>query len=329
MQTTKQPIKIAITGAAGQISYSLLFKIASGGMLGLDQPVILQLLELESALTALKGVVMELQDCAFPLLHSISFTHDPHIAFLDIDIAILVGSKPRSKGMERSDLLNANGQIFIKQGIALSAVAKKTVKVLVVGNPANTNALITSHYAKNIDPTNITSMMRLDHNRTLTQLAIKTNTTINDIKKVIVWGNHSTTQYPDIFHATVKEQQAHQLISNNYLVDILIPTVQKRGAAVIEARGLSSAASAASSASDHIRNWLYGSGHDDYVTMGVISDGSYGIPHGIICGMPVVCNNGNYTIVQDLHINELSHQYIDVSIKELLQERELIKDLLK
>jgi len=323
----KAPVKVAITGAAGQISYSLLFRIASGDMLGLDQPVILQLLEIEPAMNALKGVVMELDDCAFPLLQGITTSSDPYVAFADCDIAILVGSRPRSKGMERKDLLEANGAIFTTQGQALAAVAKKNVKVLIVGNPANTNALITLKNAKGLDPRNITSMMRLDHNRTLSQLAAKTGTHVNDIKKVCVWGNHSSTQYPDILHAEVTGKLATNLVDHEWISSYLIPTVQKRGAAIIEARGLSSAASAASAAIDHMRSWIYGT-NGEWVSMGVISDGSYGIGEGVVFGFPVTCSNGDYQIVPNLEINDFSRQLITTTYNELVEEREAIKHLL-
>ncbi len=324
----KSPIKIAITGAAGQISYSLLFRIASGDMLGKDQPIILQLLEIENAMSNLKGVVMELEDCAFPLVHGITTTYDPYIAFKDADIAILVGSRPRAKGMERKDLLEANGAIFTLQGKALSDVASKNVKILVVGNPANTNALITQKNAPNINPKNITAMMRLDHNRTLSQLANKTNCKVSDIKNVIVWGNHSSTQYPDIHHAQINNKKAIDLVDNKWIDNSLIPVVQKRGAAIIEARGLSSAASAASAAIDHMRSWLFDTPDNDWVSMGVASDGSYGIPEGIIYGFPVTCKNGEYSIVKNLNINEYSKKLMLNTYNELLEEKNTIKHLL-
>lgn len=324
----KLPIKVAVTGAAGQISYSLLFRIASGDMLGKDQPVILQLLEIEGAMNNLKGVVMELEDCAFPLVHKIITTYDPYIAFKDVDIAILVGSRPRSKGMERKDLLEANGAIFTLQGKALSDVASRDVKVLVVGNPANTNALITQKNAPNINPKNITAMMRLDHNRTISQLAGKTNSKVSDIKNVIVWGNHSSTQYPDIHHAQIDNKNATDLVDNQWIENSLIPIVQKRGAAIIEARGASSAASAASAAVDHIRSWLFGTPEGDWVSMGVPSDGSYGIPEGIIYGFPVTCKNGEYNIIKNLNINEYSKKLMLNTYNELLEEKNTIKHLL-
>lgn len=325
---TKSPIRITITGAAGQISYALLFRIASGDMLGKDQPVILQLLDIEAAMSSLKGVVMELEDCAFPLLQQISTSHDPYTAFKDADIAILVGARPRSKGMERKDLLEANGAIFTIQGKALSAVANKNVKVLVVGNPANTNALIAQKNAHGLNPHNFTAMMRLDHNRALTQIAKKIGTTITSIKKVTVWGNHSATQYPDIFHAEANNNNVSTLVEKQWLESNFIPTVQKRGAMIIEARGLSSAASAANAAIDHIRNWILGTNEGDWVTMGVASDGSYGIPEGVIFGYPVICREGKYEIVQGLDISEFSRTLINASYNELLEERESIKHLL-
>ena len=324
----KAPVRVAVTGAAGQISYSLLFRIASGDMLGKDQPVILQLLEIEPAMNALKGVIMELDDCAFPLLQGVVASHDPMVAFKDADIALLVGARPRSKGMERKDLLESNGAIFTGQGKALAAVANKNVKVLVVGNPANTNALILSKNAPGLNPKNITSMMRLDHNRAMTQLANKVGAHSTDVKDVVAWGNHSSTQYPDIFNATVKGKKASDLVDENWLVNDFIPTVQKRGAAIIEARGLSSAASAANAAIDHIRSWVLGTAEGEVVTMGVPSDGSYGIPEGVMFGYPCTCKNGEYTVVQGFEINEFSRKYIDITYKELCEERDSIKHLL-
>ena len=325
----KSPVKIAVTGAAGNISYSLLFRIANGDLLGHDQPVILQLLEIEPAMNALKGVVMELHDCAFPLLQDVTTSSDPYIAFKDCDIAILVGSKPRSKGMERKDLLEVNGAIFTTQGQAMSQVAKPDVKVLVVGNPANTNALIALKNAPNLNHKNITSMMRLDHNRTLHQLAHKTNNHIRDIKKVIAWGNHSSTQYPDISHAHIHNQKATELVDDkSWIETTLIPIVQKRGAAIIEARGSSSAASAASAAIDQLKNWIHGTPVGDWVSMGVLSDGSYGIPEGLIYGFPVTCQNGEYAIVQNLEIDEFSRKLMQNTYNELLEEREAIKHLI-
>ncbi|HMT03582.1 MAG TPA: malate dehydrogenase, partial [Burkholderiales bacterium] len=285
-------------------------------------------LDIEPAMNALNGVLMELEDCAFPLLQSISISHDPFVAFTDIDIAILVGARPRSKGMERKDLLEANGAIFTVQGKALAAVAKKDVKVLVVGNPANTNALITLKNAPGLNHKNVTAMMRLDHNRAITQLAKKTNKHSTDIKKITVWGNHSSTQYPDIFHAEVNGIAASSLVDESWLENDFLPIVQKRGAAIIEARGLSSAASAANAAINHIRDWVLGTPENDWVTMGVASDGSYNIPEGVIYGFPVICKNGHYEIVKNLSINEYSQAKMINTYNELLEEREAIKHLL-
>lgn len=324
----KSPIRVAVTGAAGQISYSLLFRIASGDMLGKDQPVILQLLEVEPAMNALKGVIMELEDCAFPLVHGIVASHDPMVAFKDADIALLVGARPRSKGMERKDLLEANGAIFTVQGKALAAVASKTVKVLVVGNPANTNALIALKNASGLNPRNFTAMLRLDHNRAYSQLAAKTSAHTTDIKGIVVWGNHSATQYPDITAATVNGKSAAGLVDHAWLAENFIPTVQKRGAAIIEARGLSSAASAANAAIEHIRDWVLGTKEGEYVSMGVPSDGSYGIPEGIIYGFPCTCKNGEYTIVQGLAISDFSRERMQATYQELCEERDAIQHLL-
>lgn len=323
----KSPVKVAVTGAAGQIGYSLLFRIASGDMLGKDQPVILQLLDIEPSIPALKGVVMELDDCAFPLLQGITVNHDPYAAFQDIDIAMLVGARPRSKGMERKELLEANGAIFTTQGKALAANAKKDVKVLVVGNPANTNAYIAMKNASGLDPRNFTAMLRLDHNRAISQLAAKTGSHVTDIKKMVVWGNHSSTQYPDIFHAEVSGRKASGIVDQAWLESYFIPTVQKRGAAVIEARGLSSAASAANAAIDHIRDWVMGT-NGEWVSMGIPSDGSYGIPEGVIYGYPVVCQDGKYEIVQGLDISEFSRSRMTATYNELLEERTAVKHLL-
>ncbi|MDQ5948114.1 MAG: malate dehydrogenase [Pseudomonadota bacterium] len=324
----KAPVRVAVTGAAGQISYSLLFRIASGEMLGKDQPVILQLLEIEPAMNALKGVIMELEDCAFPLVQGIIASHDPMIAFKDIDIALLVGARPRSKGMERKDLLEANGAIFTVQGKALAAVAKKEVKVLVVGNPANTNALIALKSAAGLNPRNFTAMLRLDHNRAYSQLAAKTASHTTEINKIVVWGNHSATQYPDISAATVKGTAASDLVDQNWLVTDFIPTVQKRGAAIIDARGLSSAASAANAAIEHIRDWVLGTKEGEFVSMGVPSDGSYGIPEGVIYGFPCSCKNGEYTIVQGLAVSEFSRERMNATLQELTEERDAVKHLL-
>ncbi len=324
----KAPVRVAVTGAAGQISYSLLFRIASGDMLGKDQPVILQLLEIEPAMNALKGVIMELEDCAFPLVQGIVASHDPLVAFKDIDIALLVGARPRSKGMERKDLLEANGAIFTVQGKALAAVAKKDVKVLVVGNPANTNALIALKSAAGLNPRNFTAMLRLDHNRAYSQLAAKTASHTTDINKIVVWGNHSATQYPDISAATVNGTAATDLVDQNWLVTDFIPTVQKRGAAIIDARGLSSAASAANAAIEHIRDWVLGTKDGEFVSMGVPSDGSYGIPEGVIYGFPCTCKNGEYTIVQGLAVSDFSRERMDATLQELNEERAAVQHLL-
>ena len=292
----KEPVRVAITGGAGNISYSLIFRIAAGDMLGPDQPVILQLLEIPPAMDALKGVIMEINDCAFPLVHGVSGSDKPEEAFKDVDIALLVGSKPRGKGMERSDLLKANGDIFSVQGKALNDNASKDVKVLVVGNPANTNALIAAANAPDLDNRQFTAMMRLDHNRALSQLAQKTDAHVTDIDRMMVWGNHSATQYPDISKATVKGKPALDLVDRDWYENDFIPTVQKRGAAIIEARGASSAASAASAAIDHVRDWVMGS--DGIVSMGIPSDGSYGVAEGIMFSYPVICRNGAYEIVR-------------------------------
>ncbi|MBN9531893.1 MAG: malate dehydrogenase [Alphaproteobacteria bacterium] len=325
----KTPVRVAVTGAAGQIGYALLFRIAAGDMLGKDQPVILHLLEITPALKALNGVVMELTDCAFPLLRDVVVTDDPAKAFDSVDYALLVGARPRGPGMERKDLLSANGAIFAPQGKALNARAKRDVKVLVVGNPANTNALIAQSNAPDLDPRCFTAMMRLDHNRALGQLAIKTGTHSTDVKRVIIWGNHSTTQYPDLHHATVGGKPALSLVDQAWYADTFIPTVQKRGAAVIDARGASSAASAAAAAIDHMRSWALGTADGDWVSMGIPSDGSYGIKPGLIYGYPVTCKNGKYEIVQGLAINDFSRARIDASEAELRGERDSITDLLK
>jgi len=325
----KQGVRIAVTGAAGQIGYSLLFRIASGEMLGADQPVILQLLELPQALAALKGVMMELEDCAFPLLQKIITTDDPNVAFKDADYALLVGARPRSKGMERADLLSANAEIFSVQGKALNTHAKRTVKVLVVGNPANTNALITQYFAPDLNPRHIHAMMRLDHNRTISYIANKLQQEVSAIKQVTVWGNHSASQYPDLFHATAHGKAVSEQVDQNWITNDFIPTVQKRGAAIIEARGASSAASAANAAIAHMRDWVLGTASDNWVSMGVPSDGSYGIPEGVIFGLPCRCANGDYQIVQGLNWNEFSREKILASYQELAQEREAISGLLK
>lgn len=324
----KTPVRVAVTGAAGQIGYSLLFRIASGQMLGEDQPVILQLLDITPAMDALKGVAMELEDCAFPLLSDIVRTDDPNEAFGDISYALLVGARPRSKGMERKDLLEANGGIFKPQGKALSDNAASDVKILVVGNPANTNALIAMNNAPNIPNERFTAMTRLDHNRAMAQVAAKTGTTVSDITKMTIWGNHSATQYPDLFHAEVKGQNAAALVNDQaWLENDFIPTVQQRGAAIIEARGLSSAASAANAAIDHMRTWALGSAKGDWVSMAIPSDGSYGVAEGIISSFPVTCANGKYEIVQGLDIDDFSRGRIDASVAELVEERDGVKEL--
>ncbi|CAM8652750.1 Mdh Malate/lactate dehydrogenases [Acidimicrobiia bacterium] len=324
----KTPVRVAVTGAAGQIGYSLLFRIASGQMLGEDQPVILQLLDITPAMDALKGVAMELEDCAFPLLSDIVRTDDPSEAFGDISYALLVGARPRSKGMERKDLLEANGGIFKPQGKALSDNAAADVKILVVGNPANTNALIAMNNAPNIPNERFTAMTRLDHNRAIAQVAAKTGTTVSDITKMTIWGNHSATQYPDLFHAEVKGQNAAALVNDQaWLENDFIPTVQQRGAAIIEARGLSSAASAANAAIDHMRTWALGSAKGDWVSMAIPSDGSYGVAEGIISSFPVTCANGKYEIVQGLDIDDFSRGRIDASVAELVEERDGVKEL--
>jgi malate dehydrogenase len=324
----KDPVRVAVTGAAGQIGYSLLFRIASGEMLGADQPVILQMLEITPALGALEGVAMELDDCAFPLLAGIVQTDDANVAFADADYGLLVGAMPRKDGMERADLLEANGGIFGPQGKAINAVASRDVKILVVGNPANTNALIAQSAAPDLDPRQFTAMMRLDHNRAMTQVAQKTGTTVNDVTNMTIWGNHSATQYPDVFHAKVKGQNAAEAINDqDWIENDFIPTVQKRGAAIIKARGLSSAASAANAAIDHMHDWALGTPDGDWVSMGIPSDGSYGVPEGIISSFPVTCANGEYTIVQGLEIDEFSQGRMDASNDELVAERDTVAGL--
>lgn len=323
----KDPVRVAITGAAGQIGYALLFRIASGSMLGPDQPVILHLLEITPALGALEGVIMELNDCAFPLLAGIVATDDPDVAFKDVDFALLVGAMPRKEGMERKDLLEANGGIFGPQGKALNAHAKRDVKVLVVGNPANTNALIALENAPDLDPKCFTAMVRLDHNRAMSQLAEKTGAHSTDVKNMIIWGNHSSTQYPDIHHATVKGVAAMDQVDQAWFESTFIPDVQQRGSAIIKARGASSAASAASSAVDHMRNWAQGTPEGEWVSMAVPSDGSYGIEEGIIFGYPVTCKNGSYEIVQGLEISAFSQSRLDETDKELRGERTTVEGL--
>ena len=324
----KQPLNVAITGAAGQIGYALAFRVASGAMLGPDQPVNLHLLEITPALPTLQGVVMELNDCAFPTLNKVVATDDARVAFKDCHAALLVGARPRGPGMERKDLLLANAQIFSAQGKALNDVAARDVRVLVVGNPANTNALIAMKNAPSLKPQSFTAMTRLDHNRALSQLAEKTGAHVNDIQKMIIWGNHSATQYPDINHCLVKGQPARSLVQADWIEKTFIPTVQQRGAAIIKARGASSAASAGSAAIDHIRDWFRGSSHGDWVSMGIPSDGSYGIPEGVIYSYPVVCRGGHYEIVQGLAIDEGSRKRMDATHQELLEERDGVKDLL-
>jgi malate dehydrogenase len=324
----KKPVRVTITGAAGQISYSLLFRIASGSMLGPDQPVILQLLEITPALGALGGVVMELVDCAFPLVAGIVATDKPEEAFEGTDYALLVGARPRGPGMERKDLLTANAAIFSVQGKALASKASKDVRVLVVGNPANTNALIARENAKGLDPKQFTAMVRLDHNRAAGQLAAKTDAAVTDVDQLIIWGNHSATQYPDITHATVKGKAAKTLVEQSWVESDFIPTVQQRGAAIIKARGSSSAASAASAAVDHIRDWALGS-NGKWVSMGVASDGSYGIKPGVVYGYPVITKNGQYEIVQGLEVDAFSRGKMDLTDKELREERAAIEELLK
>lgn len=324
----KTPVRVAITGAAGQISYSLIFRVASGSMLGNEQPVILQLLEIPPAMNALKGVVMELKDCAFPLVAGIISTDDPNEAFKDADYAFLVGARPRGPGMERSDLLKANAAIFSEQGKALNSHASKDVKVLVVGNPANTNALITLKNAPDLNPRNITAMMRLDHNRAMSQIAEKTGSHSTEVEKIVVWGNHSATQYPDISYATVAGESVKSKVNDDWNINEFIPLVQQRGAAIIKARGSSSAASAASAAVDHMRSWALGSG-GQWVSMGIYSKGnSYGIDEDIIYSFPVTCENGEYKEIGGLEISDFSRDRMQQTEKELLDEKSAIADLL-
>jgi malate dehydrogenase len=325
---SKPAKRIAVTGAAGQIGYSLLFRIANGDMLGKDQPVILQLLDITPAMPAVRGVVMELEDCAFPLLAGVVVTDDPKVAFRDADYAVLVGARPRSKGMERKDLLEANGAIFTTQGRALDECAKRDCRILVVGNPANTNAYIAMKSAPGLPKRNFTAMLRLDHNRALSQLAARTGKPVDSIEKLAVWGNHSPTMYPDYRFATIGGQSLKAMVNDEtWNRDTFIPTVGKRGAAIIEARGLSSAASAANAAIDHMRDWVLGTG-GRWVTMGVASDGSYGIPVDTMYGYPVTCANGEYTIVQGLEIDAYSRTMMDRTLAELNEERDGIKHLL-
>jgi malate dehydrogenase len=324
----KKPVRVTITGAAGQISYSLIFRIASGSMLGPDQPVILQLLEITPALPALGGVVMELNDCAFPLVQGVVATDKLEEAFDGTDYALLVGARPRGPGMERKDLLSANGAIFGPQGKAMSDHASRDVKCLVVGNPANTNALIAASAAKKLDPKQFTAMVRLDHNRAISQLASKTGAGVNDIEKMIIWGNHSSTQYPDITNTLVQGKAAKSLVNQEWIEKDFIPTVQQRGAAIIKARGASSAASAASAAVDHMRDWALGT-NGKWVSMAVPSDGSYGIKPGVVYGYPVTCKDGKYEIIQGLPIDAFSRERMDLTEKELREERAAVEDLLK
>ena len=328
---SKSPVRVAVTGAAGQIGYSILFRIASGEMLGKDQPVILQMLEIpdEKAQKALKGVMMELDDCAFPLLAGMTAASDPMVAFKDAEVALLVGARPRGPGMERKDLLEANGKIFAPQGKALDAVASRNVKVLVVGNPANTNCLIAMKNAPGLKPAQFTAMMRLDHNRAVSQIAQKVGKPIDSIRKVTVWGNHSATQYPDVFQAEADGKKVWPMINDQqWLEKTFIPTVQKRGAAIIEARGLSSAASAANAAIDHVRDWVHGTRAGDWVSMGIPSDGSYGIPEGVLYGHPVTCKNGGFQIVKGIDVSDFARSRMNATLKELHEERDGIRHLL-
>jgi len=324
----KQPVRVTVTGAAGQIGYALLFRIASGAMLGDDQPVILQLLDITPAMEALEGVRMELEDCAFPLLAGIVCTDDPATGFKDADYALLVGARPRGPGMERKDLLEANAAIFSVQGKAINDHASRDIKVLVVGNPANTNALITQRNAPDIDPRNFTAMTRLDHNRAKTQIAIKTGKTVNDVTHMTIWGNHSATQYPDLFNARVDGKAAIELVDQEWYEGDFIPTVQQRGAAIIKARGASSAASAANAAIDHMRSWMLGTPADDWVSMGVYSDGSYDIQEGLIYSFPCTCKGGDWSIVQGVEVGEFSRGKMTATEQELVEERDAVSHLL-
>ena len=327
----KAPVRVAVTGAAGQIGYSLLFRIAAGEMLGADQPVILQMLEIpdEKAQKALRGVMMELEDCAFALLQGMVAASDPTVAFKDVQIALLVGARPRGPGMERKDLLEANGKIFAPQGQALERVASRDVKVLVVGNPANTNCLIAMKNAPGLKPSQFTAMMRLDHNRAVSQVARRISKPVTAIRKITVWGNHSATQYPDLFQAEAEGKKVWPMIDDQaWLETQFIPTVQKRGAAIIEARGLSSAASAANAAIDHVRDWVSGTREGDWVSMGIAADGSYGIAEGVIYGHPVTCRGGRFEIVKGIEVSEFGRKRMDATLKELHEEREGVKHLL-
>ena len=324
----KKPVRVSVTGAAGQISYAMLFRIAAGDMLGSDQPVILQLLEIPPAMDALQGVVMELDDCAFPLLQGVVASDDPVTAFADVDFAMLVGARPRGPGMERKDLLTENARIFSVQGKALNESARRGVRVLVVGNPANTNALIASANAPDIDKAQFTAMTRLDHNRAISQLAGKTGAATTEISRVTIWGNHSATQYPDIHHAMIAGERAMDQVDEEWMTGEFIPTVQQRGAAIIKARGASSAASAAGAAIDHMRTWVQGTPEDDWVSMAIPSTGDYGIETGLIYSFPVTCSDGRYTVVRDLAINPLSEERMQVTEAELREERDGVKELL-
>lgn len=324
----KPPVRVAVTGAAGQISYALLFRIASGDMLGQDQPVILQLLEIPPAMEALQGIVMEIEDGAFPLVHDIVASDEPEVAFGDADFAMLVGARPRGPGMERKDLLTENARIFSVQGAAIDAVARRDIRVLVVGNPANTNALIAASNAPSLDRRQFTAMTRLDHNRAISQLAAQTGKPSTTITRMSIWGNHSATQYPDIRHALILGSPATELVDHAWVVDYFIPTVQQRGAAIIKARGASSAASAASAAVDHVRTWVHGTPENDWVSMAIPSDGSYGINDELIYSHPVTCSDGHYEIVQALEIDEFSQARMSETEQELLEERDGVRDLL-
>ncbi|MFE2183631.1 malate dehydrogenase [Streptomyces sp. NPDC059455] len=325
---TRTPVTVTVTGAAGQIGYALLFRIASGQLLGADVPVKLRLLEIPQGLKAAEGTAMELDDCAFPLLQGIDISDDPNVGFDGANVALLVGARPRTKGMERGDLLEANGGIFKPQGKAINDHAADDIKILVVGNPANTNALIAQAAAPDVPAERFTAMTRLDHNRALSQLAKKTGAPVSEIKKLTIWGNHSATQYPDVFHAEVAGKNAAEVVSDEqWLADTFIPTVAKRGAAIIEARGASSAASAANAAIDHVHTWVNGTDADDWTSAGVVSDGSYGVPEGLISSFPVTAKNGKFEIVQGLDINEFSRGRIDASVKELEDEREAVRNL--
>jgi len=325
---TRTPVNVTVTGAAGQIGYALLFRIASGHLLGADVPVKLRLLEIPQGLKAAEGTAMELDDCAFPLLKGIEITDDPNVGFDGANVALLVGARPRTKGMERGDLLSANGGIFKPQGKAINDNAADDIRVLVVGNPANTNALIAQAAAPDVPAERFTAMTRLDHNRAISQLAAKTGAAVSDIKRLTIWGNHSATQYPDIFHAEIAGKNAAETVNDEaWLADTFIPTVAKRGAAIIEARGASSAASAANAAIDHVHTWVNGTAEGDWTSMGIPSDGSYGVPEGLISSFPVTCKDGKYEIVQGLDINEFSRSRIDASVQELAEERAAVREL--